>query len=145
MKIYHYTSIETLALILQNKTIRFTRLDHVDDPEEYSFTKNGYDPSKYVYVSCWTKSNIENIPQWIMYGNNKQGIRIGLDSNIFQLTNNNWQNNNEIYSLDYMIMPALGNNILHDINYVDNMDICLNKIFQTNNSNISIVFPEIAK
>lgn len=34
MKIYHYTSIETLALIIKNKTIRFNRLDFVDDCEE---------------------------------------------------------------------------------------------------------------
>lgn len=32
MKLYHYTSIETLALILKHKTIRFSRLDRVDDP-----------------------------------------------------------------------------------------------------------------
>lgn len=34
MEIHHYTSIENLALILKNKTIRFTRLDKVDDSEE---------------------------------------------------------------------------------------------------------------
>ncbi len=34
MKVYHYTSIETLALILKNKSIRFNRLDCVDDLEE---------------------------------------------------------------------------------------------------------------
>ena len=34
MRIYHYTNIETLALILKNRTIRFNRLDHVDDLEE---------------------------------------------------------------------------------------------------------------
>ena len=37
MKIYHYTSIETLALILKNKTIRFNRLDHVDDVDEAAY------------------------------------------------------------------------------------------------------------
>ena len=34
MQIHHYTSIETLALILKHKTIRFNRLDQVDDMEE---------------------------------------------------------------------------------------------------------------
>lgn len=34
MKIYHYTSIQTLALILHYKTMRFNRLDRVDDIEE---------------------------------------------------------------------------------------------------------------
>lgn len=32
--LYHYTSIETLALILKNRTIRFNNLQNVDDPEE---------------------------------------------------------------------------------------------------------------
>ena len=32
-KIYHYTTIETLALILKHHTIRFNRLDQVDDME----------------------------------------------------------------------------------------------------------------
>ncbi len=34
MDIHHYTNIENLALILKNKTIRFNRLDKVDDLEE---------------------------------------------------------------------------------------------------------------
>lgn len=34
MRIYHYTNIDTLALILKNRTIRFNRLDNVDDLEE---------------------------------------------------------------------------------------------------------------
>lgn len=34
MKLYHYITIDTLALILKNKTIRFARLDKVDDLEE---------------------------------------------------------------------------------------------------------------
>ena len=34
MKLYHYTTIDTLALILKNRTIRFNRLDKVDDLEE---------------------------------------------------------------------------------------------------------------
>ena len=33
-KIYHYTSIESLALILKTQKIRFTRLDRVDDVRE---------------------------------------------------------------------------------------------------------------
>lgn len=45
MRIFHYTSIETLALILKNRTIRFSRLDKVDDPEEYDITEDGVTPS----------------------------------------------------------------------------------------------------
>lgn len=32
--LYHYASLDTLALILHNRTIRFSRLDKVDDPQE---------------------------------------------------------------------------------------------------------------
>lgn len=38
MKIYHYTNIEALALILKNQTIRFNRLDKVDDIDLNSAT-----------------------------------------------------------------------------------------------------------
>jgi len=32
--LYHYTSLETLALILKNRTIRFNSLDKMDDLQE---------------------------------------------------------------------------------------------------------------
>lgn len=37
MKIHHYTSIETLEMILKNKSIKFNRLDQVDDKAEYKY------------------------------------------------------------------------------------------------------------
>ena len=84
MKIYHYTSIETLALILKNRTIRFSKLTKVDDPEEYSFFDT-VNPAHYVFVSCWTRNEAESIPQWVMYGNKKHGVRIALDEDIFEI------------------------------------------------------------
>lgn len=32
--LYHYTNIETLTLILKNRTIRFNSLDKMDDLQE---------------------------------------------------------------------------------------------------------------
>ena len=52
MKIYHYTNIEALALILKNQTIRFNRLDKVDDIEEGNAESWGVKFCKYVFVSC---------------------------------------------------------------------------------------------
>lgn len=80
MKIYHYTTIQTLALILKHKTFRFNRLDRVDDMEESAY---GSGPtrsklSQYCFVSCWTKSDEENLALWNMYTRYK-GIRIGMD------------------------------------------------------------------
>ena len=61
MKIYQYTSIDVLKLILENKTIRFKKLDLVDDIDEsdYCFEPIGFNPSKYFFVSCWTKEKHE--------------------------------------------------------------------------------------
>ena len=51
--IYHYTTIDTLSLILKNKTLRFNRLDKVDDLREYE-ALNKHNLAQYVFVSCWT-------------------------------------------------------------------------------------------
>ena len=83
MRIYHYTNIETLALILKNCTIRFNRLDKVDDIEEGNIKSNGINLSFYTFVSCWTKSSEENIPLWKLYGGDKNGIRISMDHQMF--------------------------------------------------------------
>lgn len=84
MKIYHYTSIETLALIVYNKNIWFNRLDFVDDCEEslYGSGPTNTKLGQYTFVSCWTKDSKENLSLWKMYTNNK-GVRIGLDEDMF--------------------------------------------------------------
>ena len=84
-KIYHYTSIETLELILKNKKIRFNRLDKVDDMEEsiYGSGPNRTKLGIYAFVSCWTKSEKENPALWKMYTDYK-GVRIGLDAMPFK-------------------------------------------------------------
>lgn len=74
--IYHYTTIETLALILQSKKMRFSCLTTVDDILEGSlFEKKNL--AQYVFVSCWTKEPDENVALWKMYTHGK-GVRIGL-------------------------------------------------------------------
>ena len=82
--LYHYTTIETLALILKNKTIRFNRLDNVDDLEEAYTTSQGINLSKYVFVSCWSETGEESIPQWRLYANGQNGIRISLEKKFFE-------------------------------------------------------------
>lgn len=84
-KIYHYTDISTLALILHNQTIRFNRLDRVDDPDEFDFDHNGLQLAKYHFISCWTRNEKESLPQWSMYGHCNHGVRIGLEENMFNL------------------------------------------------------------
>lgn len=73
--LYHYTSLETLALILTNHTICFNNLLYVDDVEEAE-TKDMGRFGRFVYVSCWTDDKTESIPLWNMYTPNMHGVRI---------------------------------------------------------------------
>lgn len=145
--IYHYTNLESLACILESRCLRFTRLDFVDDPKEYSFIKDGFNPAKYVYVSCWTESQEETIPQWKMYGNDGTGVRIAINPVIFNIIKNNQSRLvlpiDYFNDKDYFIMPVLGDNDqpLYVINYINDLRFAEDKIFLVDDR---IDFKEVA-
>ena len=64
--LYHYTSLESLALILKNRTIRLNPLDKMDDIQEQK-TADIENIGKFVFVSSWTDDVVESIPMWKMY------------------------------------------------------------------------------
>jgi hypothetical protein len=79
MMLYHYTTLDVLALVLKNRTIRFNSLVNVDDQEEAeTFDYGSF--KEHIFVSCWTEDREENIALWNMYARNMHGIRIGIDS-----------------------------------------------------------------
>ena len=77
--IHHYTNLDVLALILKNRTLRFTRLDQMDDPEECNFVSNGVNLGQYTFVSCWTEVKEESIPMWKMYTKDNWGVRLSFE------------------------------------------------------------------
>lgn len=81
--LYHYASLDTLALILHNRTIRFSRLDKVDDPQEQR-SADSQNLGKMKLVSCWTSSNEESIPMWREYAGAECGVRIQMKSHPFK-------------------------------------------------------------
>lgn len=85
--LYHYTNIETLALILKNRTIRFNFLDKVDDLQEQQ-TADVKNIGQFCYVSSWTDDSNESIPMWNMYASLNLGVRIKLCKNPFKIHNN---------------------------------------------------------
>ncbi len=102
--LYHYTSLETLALILENRTICFNSLLNVDDIEE-SETSDLKNFGKYVYVSCWTDEKDEMIPMWNLYTPDMHGVRIKLpafpfEKHKYKAGEYNFQNDCESY-IDY--------------------------------------------
>jgi len=150
MKIYHYTTIQTLALILKHKTIRFNRLDRVDDMEESAY---GSGPTKsmlsqYCFVSCWTKSDEENLALWNMYTRYK-GVRIGIDEMPFVT----YQVNETFKSffkepmgigVDYFYSSFMNEAKLYDIEYVEDPEEKIKELIQpAGKSGIYIQAPNI--
>lgn len=122
--LYHYTNINTLALILKNRTIRFNRLDRVDDLTEIK-TKGIKDFGKYCFVSCWTESAEESIPFWSMYTSNMSGVRIKMPaSNLFKTYK---MENDEFYDKSYEGYFKLEDNINNDYTCIE--PIVLNNEF----------------
>ncbi|KAA8474941.1 DUF2971 family protein [Arcticibacter tournemirensis] len=80
--IHHYTSVETLALILKYGKIRFNRLDLVDDVSELEGIAQFF--STHIFVSCWTEEAEESIPLWKMYTPNMAGVKISFPKNLFK-------------------------------------------------------------
>jgi len=85
-KLYHYTSINKLALILELRKIRFRRLDYLNDPHEGIANDFG-SMAIYMFVSCWTKNPEENFALWNMYTYKMRGVRIELPLPIFNSYN----------------------------------------------------------
>lgn len=83
MKIYHYTTIDSLAMIMSSRSIKFNRLDKVDDIEE-RVESASVKLWQYMFVSCWTENPEESIPLWRMYSGISHGVRIGLDIDMFE-------------------------------------------------------------
>lgn len=80
--LYQYTSLASLEKILASRTLRFSRLDTVNDPEEAMASDVALAASS-VFVSCWSGTVAEQIPMWSMYGQNFSGVRIRLPTNMF--------------------------------------------------------------
>lgn len=80
--LFHYTSIETLALIIKYKKFRFTRLSLLNDPLEGK-SSDLAKTEELVYCSSWSANPVDTIPMWKMYTDLK-GVRLQVNAdNIF--------------------------------------------------------------
>lgn len=81
--LYHYTNLDALEKILENKTLRLTSLNYMDDLEEgetSDFDKLG----RYIYISSWTSNSDESLVLW-NYSRGKDGIRIRMKRDPFKV------------------------------------------------------------
>lgn len=169
MIIHHYTNLETLAMILSTGKLIFNRLDRVDDLEEGGIQSDGVRLGQYVFVSCWTENAEESIPLWKMYANGESGIRISIDSDMFQdflikdlcLPNGMKSEGSLIYKIpkeelenpNYFLLPIFNNNgemFYRKIEYVDDIvgatnDIVHRTMTGETHANVEISFSKVGK
>lgn len=74
-QLYHYTNLETLSIILSDKTFLLNRIDKVNDLMESAYLQL---PEVYscVFAGCFSHRKIESIPHWHMYTKADRGVRI---------------------------------------------------------------------
>lgn len=138
--LYHYTNIDTLALILSNKSIMLNSLNFVDDLNEGQ-TNDYENLGKYCFASCWTDNSSESIPFWHLYTNNLKGVRIKLRANPFRLYEHN-ENNSEIQQKFKSVYPP---EMIFNDHYVPlpPHDQVLQKVVYTNDD--TLLFPSLLK
>jgi hypothetical protein len=152
--LYHYTSIENLALILKNKTIRFKPLNTLDDLLE-GICGDGFELRKSVFVSCWTGIERESIPFWNMYTPQMSGVRIRMPKRMFtdrsviidhpNLTGsiqNSILKEEDHIKPDYFILPT-HNNYLQEVRYTDKEDLLFPKILHSDVNEITVNYGSI--
>lgn len=87
--LYHYTSVDTLELILKNRTFRFNPLTIMDDQQE-QWNAHGVAHGHFWFISSWTEADEEIKEMWKQYckPDATRGIRIKLPANPFSETEN---------------------------------------------------------
>lgn len=162
--LYHYTSIDILALILKNHTIRLNPLNKLDDLQEQK-TADIENLGKFVFVSSWTSDEEESIPMWKMYTNPLSGVRIKLHKNpfvtkgtflkdIIAKTGMTAEPNqpemvktfldlSELMSKGYYSPQAWDGEILKEIQYTDNQSLLEPKVSETTDNNIKIAIGKL--
>lgn len=134
--LFHYTTIDTLALILKYKSIRFNSLKNVDDLEEQE-SADLSNFGKFCFASCWTADENENIALWNMYSKNGTGIRIQLPASPFKkntvIINDNPSNTIETHYKSITINDVNGHCVF---NFFPCQEVNLSPVYYTDNESL---------
>lgn len=165
--LYHYTNIETLALILKNQTIRFNSLDKMDDLQEQQ-TADIKNIGQFCYISSWTDDSTESIPMWNMYASLNFGVRIKLRQNPFKIYDNTTEdfskvlgftvtdNSNgkplqsiipltEMFTKGFFSVQAMDMQLLYKVEYTNETNKLYPQILKEDGDHFTIVLGELGK
>ena len=166
--LYHYTSVDSLALILKNKTIRLNPLDKMDDLQEKK-TSDIKNFGKFFFVSSWTSEEQESIPMWKMYTSQISGVRIKLPKNPFKknqtcgadiekvigakavdedsrkYVHNTFLNLAELMRLGVFSQQAWNGDILHEVIYTNDLSLLEPQTLTVTNEGTTISFDKLGR
>lgn len=165
--LYHYTSIEVLALILKNRTIRFNSLDKMDDLQEQQ-TADIKNIGQFCYISSWTDDSNESIPMWNMYASLNLGVRIRLRKDPFKIYDNTADNLSkvvnapitdnsggkplqsiipltEMFSKGFFTVQAMNRQLLCKVEYTDNIEKLYPHILTEDGDRFTLALGELGK
>ncbi len=157
--LYHYTSIESLAMILSTKKIKFSALNQVDDLDEGKCGDYSY-IGQYYFVSCWTDLEEESLPFWNMYTPSMKGVRIKMPSSLFNnytvstagitaIAGGKYKSivpQGELSTSHYWIFPTQElNYYLKGVNYTDDINKLAPNIKTVSQSGLKFALGEIGK
>lgn len=165
--LYHYTSIEVLALILKNRTIRFNSLDKMDDLQEQQ-TADIKNIGQFCYISSWTDDSTESIPMWNMYASLNLGVRIKLRKNPFKIYNNTAESLSkvvnapitdnsggkplqsiiplsEMFSKGFFAVQAMNRQLLCKVEYTDDTEMLYPHILKEDGDRFILALGELGK
>ena len=165
--LYHYTSIETLALILKHKTIRFNSLDKMDDLQEQE-TADLKNIGQFCYISSWTDDPTESIPMWNMYASLNRGVRIRIRKNPFKVYENTASELSkvsfcpvtdssegkpfktiipltEMFSSGFMSIQAMTMDLLHKVEYTNDKEKLYPRLLHHSGDTFSISTGQLGK
>ena len=166
--LFHYTSLESLACILSNRTLRLMPLSGLDDPQE-SRTVDAPGVGSFHYVSCWTDDKTESIPMWNMYASLESGVRIELVNDPFQRyeysaadfekalhmmpghaqfggnTMSTFLPLEDILSCGYSAAFLAGDSVLRRVEYTSDQDKLVPKMVSTDGGQVNVDLNKVAK
>lgn len=160
--LYQYTNIEALALILENRTIRFNSLDKMDDLQE-QMSADLKNAAKFVFISSWTKAHDELIPMWKLYTSLKRGVRIGLPLCPFEkhptteaevgkiIYNNDFKGKDclipvsEMAQKKFYSIEAINGKIDYEVVYTDNNDLLYPQLRSEKEGEMKIPLSKLGK
>lgn len=134
--LYHYTSVEALAMILSTKKLKLSPLSTLDDLQEAE-TADISKIGNTIYVSSWTSDENESIPMWNMYSKMETGVRIKAEVNLFEDyktedDGKSWVGEYPLFNDERVLFPPM----LTEVIYSDSKNDLFPKIVCSGRANI---------